>query len=239
MLSGLLRHHRQQSHRNYDERPHRLSSVYPVVLLFQCRPTSWLVLAWDLPVFHPSEVFVAARLTRKEMKTDKFAMEVGQTVDYVAHHRRQLLIYGSIAVAVAAIGFGVYWYLGHQQTVRAQALAYAILIQESPVGPASPTAPMAFATDDAKRAAATKQFSEVAGKYPGTNEGAVAKYYLGAIAADQGKMADAEKFCKEAADAGDRNYSSLARFSLSDVYFGEKKNAEAEKILRDMMDHPT
>jgi len=182
---------------------------------------------------------VAARLTRKEMKTDKFAMEVGQTVDYVAHHRRQLLIYGSIAVAVAAIGFGVYWYLGHQQTVRAQALAYAILIQESPVGPASPTAPMAFATDDAKRAAATKQFSEVAGKYPGTNEGAVAKYYLGAIAADQGKMADAEKFFKEAADAGDRNYSSLARFSLSDVYFGEKKNAEAEKILRDMMDHPT
>jgi len=173
------------------------------------------------------------------MKTDKFAMEVGQTVDYVAHHRRQLLIYGSIAVAVAAIGFGVYWYLGHQQTVRAQALAYAILIQESPVGPASPTAPMAFATDDAKRAAATKQFSEVAGKYPGTNEGAVAKYYLGAIAADQGKMADAEKFFKEAADAGDRNYSSLARFSLSDVYFGEKKNAEAEKILRDMMDHPT
>ena len=182
---------------------------------------------------------MAARLTRKEMKTDKFAMEVGQTVDYVAHHRRQLLIYGSIAVAVAAIGFGVYWYLGHQQTVRAQALAYAILIQESPVGPASPTAPMAFATDDAKRAAATKQFSEVAGKYPGTNEGAVAKYYLGAIAADQGKMADAEKFFKEAADAGDRNYSSLARFSLSDVYFGEKKNAEAEKILRDMMDHPT
>ena len=66
---------------------------------------------------------MAARLTRKEMKTDKFAMEVGQTVDYVAHHRRQLLIYGSIAVAVAAIGFGVYWYLGRQQTVRAQALA--------------------------------------------------------------------------------------------------------------------
>jgi tetratricopeptide (TPR) repeat protein len=173
------------------------------------------------------------------MKTDKFAMEVGQTVDYVAHHRRQLLIYGSIAVAVAAIGFGVYWYFGHQQTVRAQALAYAILIQESPVGPASPTAPMSFATDDAKRAAATKAFSEVAGKYPSANEGAVAKYYLGAIAADQGKMADAEKFFKEAAAAGDKNYSSLARFSLSDVYFGEKKNAEAEKILRDLIDHPT
>lgn len=182
---------------------------------------------------------MAARLTRKEMKTDKFAMEVGQTVDYVAHHRRQLLIYGSIAVAVAAIGFGVYWYLGRQQTVRAQALADAILIQESPVGPASPTAPMSFATDDAKRAAAIKGFSEVAAKYPSANEGAVAKYYLGAIAADQGKMADAEKFLKEAADAGDKNYSSLARFSLSDVYFGEKKNAEAEKILRDLMDHPT
>jgi tetratricopeptide (TPR) repeat protein len=173
------------------------------------------------------------------MKTDKFAMEVGQTVDYVAHHRRQLLIYGSIAVAVVAIGYGVYWYIGHQQAARAQALADAILIQESPVGPASPTAPMSFSTDDAKRAAATKQFSEVAAKYPRTNEGAVAKYYLGAIAADQGKMADAEKFFKEAADAGDRNYSSLARFSLSDVYFGEKKSAEAEKILRDLIDHPT
>ena len=43
----------------------------------------------------------------------------------------------------------------------------------------------------AKRAAAIKGFSEVAAKYPSANEGAVAKYYLGAIAADQGKMADA------------------------------------------------
>lgn len=182
---------------------------------------------------------MAGRITRKELKTDRFAVEVEHTVDFVTEHRRELVIYGSIAVAVAVISIGAYFYLRHQLAVREQALADAVLIQESPVGPPNPSSPLSFATEDAKREAAVKAFSGVAAKYAGSNEAATAKYYLGAIAADQGNMPEAEKRLKEAAAEGDNNYASLAQFSLAEVYAAEGRAADAEKILRALMDRPT
>jgi predicted negative regulator of RcsB-dependent stress response len=182
---------------------------------------------------------VAGRITRKELKTDKFAVEVEHTVDFVTQHRRPLVLYGSLAVAVAVISVGAYFYIRHQHMLREQSLADAVQIQETAIGQQNPNAPMNFATEDAKRAAATKAFSEIIAKYPGTNEAAIAKYYLGASMADQGKLADAQRLFQEAAEAGDQNYASLARFSLSQVYVAENHQADAEKILRDLMAHPT
>ena len=182
---------------------------------------------------------MAGRITRKELKTDKFALEVEQTVDYVSEHRRQLMQYGSIAAVVVAITVGGYFYMRHQRTERAQLLAQAITIQEAPVGASNAGALFTFPTEDAKRAAATKAFSEIAAKYSGTSDAAVAEYYIAASAADQGKLADAEKLFKEAAEQGDKNYASLARLSLAQVLFAAGRPAEAEKILRDLMAHPT
>jgi predicted negative regulator of RcsB-dependent stress response len=182
---------------------------------------------------------VAGRITRRELKTDKFAVEVEHTVDFVTEHRRELIIYGSVVVAVVLISVGIYFFQRHQHAVREQALADAIQIQEAPVGPPNPGAIIVFPTEEAKRAAAAKAFGDVASKYSGSAEAATAKYYLGATAADQGNMAEAEKRFKEAAEAGDKNYSSLARYSLAQVYVAEGRSADAEKILRDLMAHPT
>ena len=182
---------------------------------------------------------MAARITRKELKTDKFALEVEHTVDFVTEHRSQLARYGSIAAAVVVLAIGIYYYMRHQHTVREQALGEAIQIQEAPVGPPNPGATITFPTEDAKRAAAIKVFTDLGAKYPGSDEGATARYYLGAIAADQGKMTEAEKLFQAAADSGDKNYASLARLSLAQVYFAEGRPADAEKLLRDLMDHPT
>jgi len=182
---------------------------------------------------------VASRITRKELKTDKFALEVGQTVDFVTEHRRQLILWGSIAAAVIVIVVGVYLYMRHEHTMREQALGDAIQMQEAPVTAPNASGRLSFPTEEAKQSVVTKAFTDIATKYAGSSEGAVAKYYLGSIAADQGKMADAEKWFKEAANEGDTNYASLARFSLAQVYFAEGRPADAEKSLRDLMAHPT
>ncbi len=182
---------------------------------------------------------MAGRITRKELKTDKFAVEVEHTVDFVTQHRNQLVLYGSIAVAVAVISVGVFFYTRHQATAREQALADAIQIQESPVAPPNPQNPISFPTEDAKRAAATKAFSELAARYSGSNEAAVAEYYLGASAAEQNKLADAQKLFQQAADSGNKPYASLARLSLAEVYASQNRVADAEKILRDLIANPT
>lgn len=182
---------------------------------------------------------MAGRITRKELKSDKFALEVEQTVDFVTAHRRELTLYGSIAAAVAVVAVGIYYYMGHEHMVRETALGEAIQMQEAPVGPPASGPRLSFPTEEAKRTAVTKVFGEIASKYPGSSEGAIAKYYLGSIAADQGKMPAAEKLFQEAANSGDNNYGPLARFSLAQVYFAEGRPADAEKILRDLMQHPS
>ena len=180
-----------------------------------------------------------ARITRKELKTDKFALEVGHTVDFFEEHRTEVVRYGAAALAVAAIVVLLFWYRGHQHIVRQEALAKAIAVQEAPVGQAAPGTPITFPTQDAKDIAAIKVFSELAAKYSGTDEGYIAEYYLGCIAADQGKVGDADKRFSSVADSGGKKYASLAKLALGQLYFAEGKPGEGEKMLRSLMDHPT
>jgi len=180
-----------------------------------------------------------ARITRKELKTDKFALEVGHTVDFFEEHQTEILRYGAAALVVAAIAVGIVFYRGHLQSIRQEALAHAIAVQEAPVGQAAPGTPISFPTQDAKDKEAVKVFTELASKDSGTDEGYIAEYYLACIAADQGKLTDAENRFMSVANSGNRRYGALAKLSLGQVYFAEGKPAQGEKTLRELMDHPT
>jgi predicted negative regulator of RcsB-dependent stress response len=180
-----------------------------------------------------------ARITRKELKTDKFALEVGHTVDFFEEHHTQILRYGAVAIAVAAIAVLLFVYRSHQQTARQEALAKAIEVQEAPVGQASPGAPITFPTQEAKDKEAIKVFSELAAKYSGTDEGYIAEYYLGCIAADQGKLGDADKRFSSVANSAGKQYAALAKLSLGQLYFAEGKPAQGRQMLQSLMDHPT
>ena len=180
-----------------------------------------------------------ARITRKELKTDKFALEVGHTVDFFEQHQTEIVRYTAAALAVAAIVVLIFVYRSHQHTIRQEALAKATLVQEAPIGQGSPGAPIAFPTQDAKDKEAIKLFSELAAKYSGTDEGYIAEYYLGSIAADEGKLGEADKRFSSVADSAGKRYASLARFSLSQVYFAEGKPGPGEQMLRSLMDNPT
>jgi predicted negative regulator of RcsB-dependent stress response len=180
-----------------------------------------------------------ARITRKELKTDKFALEVAHSFDFFEEHRTEVIRYGAAALAVAAIIVLLFLYRGHQNTVRQEALAKAIQVQEAPVGQGSPGAPITFPTQDAKDKEAIKVFSDLASKYSGSDEGYIAEYYLGCIAADQGRLSDAEKLFGSVADSAGKQYASLAKLSLGQVYFADGKADLGEKTLRSLMEKPT
>jgi len=180
-----------------------------------------------------------ARLTRKELKTDKFALEVEQTVDFFEEHRKEIIRYGSIATVVVLIGVAFFFYQKQQHAAREEALAQAIQIEQASVGQPTPGGPQTFPTEQAKDAAAVKAFSAVAATYSGSDEGLIAEYYLGAIAADQGNLAEAAKRFQKVADSGNARYASLAKLSLGDLYFQDGHAAQGEVLLRSLMDHPT
>jgi predicted negative regulator of RcsB-dependent stress response len=178
------------------------------------------------------------RITRKELKTDKFALEVEHTVTFFEEHRTEIARYGAIAAAVIVLIIGYVIYQRGQHTVREVALSAAIRVQEAPVGQ-SGNGGLAFPTQEAKDQESLRVFSGLASKYPGTTEGEIAQYYVASIKADQGKLAEAEKLFLDVSQKADEKYASLAKLSLAQIYFADGRDGQGEKTLRDLIANPT
>ncbi len=178
------------------------------------------------------------RITRKELKQDRFAQEVGHTVEFLGEHRAQAIRIGAVALAVILLLVGFFAWRRYQARARQAALASAVEIHTAPIGD-NPYGVRSFPTEADRRKEAVKAFADVASRYPGTDEGVMAQYYLGSIAADSGDLSQAETQFRLASEEGRGNYSSLATLSLAQVYAAEGKTAEAEKILRGLMQKPT
>jgi predicted negative regulator of RcsB-dependent stress response len=182
---------------------------------------------------------VSEHLTRKDLRTDGFAVAVEHNVEYVSEHRKQLIQYGVIALVAILAAVGIYSYMTHAKTVREEQLSDAIQIQESPVTPGAQPGSGSYTTEEAKTAAAQKAFAAVAAEHSSAKEGQIAEYYLGCIAADAGKLDEARKHFQTVADSNDKDYASLANLSLAEVDYMQNRAADGEKRLRGLMEHPT
>jgi predicted negative regulator of RcsB-dependent stress response len=178
-----------------------------------------------------------SRITRKELKTDKFALEVEHTVDFFEVHRDKIIRYSAIGAVVVLAIVAFLWYSRSQHAAREEALNQALQAVNAPVG--DQNTPGAFPTEEARQQEATKRLTDIATRYGGSEQGDIAVFYLASQLADQGKLSEAEKRFKEVADSGKANYASLAKLSLSQIYFSDGRNAEGEKVLRSLIDNPT
>jgi hypothetical protein len=51
-----------------------------------------------------------SRITRKELKTDKFALEVEHGISFFEHHKNEAVKYGAIAVGAIVLIVGYTYY---------------------------------------------------------------------------------------------------------------------------------
>lgn len=179
------------------------------------------------------------RYTRKNLKTDKFAQEVTHGFEFLSEHSTDVKRYAAIALAVLVLAAGIYFYMRHQAGARAEALAQALRIDDATVGGAVNPANLHYNTQEEKDKARTKAFTDLATKYHGTQEGAIAGIYLASDLADKAKLPEAEKVFLDVMNSAPKPYASLARMSLAQVYAAEGKTAEAEKLLRAAIASPT
>lgn len=180
------------------------------------------------------------RLTRHELKSDKFVAEVAHTVEYVEQHRSQMIRYGVIALAVLVAVAGGWYFIKYRKQAQAAAISELVRYYNAPAGMQNtPPGMLVFATPQEKEAAVTKLCNETISKHSGSEAGAVANYYLGIQAAEKGNLADGERYLKAAMQEGGADYGSLAKLALSNVYNANGKTADAEKLVRELMDKPT
>jgi len=183
---------------------------------------------------------VASNLSRKELlKQDQFAVQVGHSVDFLGEHRQQTLLYGGIAIAVALLVWGGFYYRSSQRGAREAALGDAITLTTAPVGQAPPNGATSFATDGSKKDAVTKAFNDIISKYSGSDEAYVSEYYLASMDADGAKLDDARKLYQDVADHAAAGYASLARLSLAQIDIAESRITEGESLFKDLVAHPT
>jgi TolA-binding protein len=180
------------------------------------------------------------RISRKELKKDKFREELASTVEYVGLHRQQMVRYGAVVVALVLAVLGWRYYSKQKAAERQSVLQAAMDVQNRQIGPDTgneflPTYP----TVEARANAANKALNDLIAKYPGSDEAQIAYYFLGVAATDTGKMTDAEKYFKVACEEGNREYASLARYSLAHVEYTLGKPAEGERLMRSLIEKPT
>ncbi len=178
------------------------------------------------------------RHTRKELKTDKFAEGVGTGFEFLAEHRGQAVRWGSIALAVVVIAAGIWLYRSHQATQRAELLAKAMQVDDATVGTPQPPR-LNFPTAEDKEKARIAAFTDVAVKYPGSQEAAIAQLAVAAAQADKGQVDEALKTFQSIVDTAPDPYNSVAKLSLAQIYVSQGKSDQAEKLLRQLVDNPT
>jgi len=174
------------------------------------------------------------RHTRQELKTDPFAEGVGHSFEFLSTHRPQVIRYGILGVVVILAVVGIWMYRSHQASVRQEALAQALQIEDAVVSPTPQPPKKNFATQDEKDKARMAAYADVASKYSCSREAAIAQLYLAGIQLDKGKLDEAEKIYKTIVDSAPDEYAAVAKLSLAEIYGGEGKTAEAEKLLRPM-----
>lgn len=134
------------------------------------------------------------RLTRKQIKKDQFVSFVDRGIHWLSQNWRQAAIGLGSVLAVALVWWGATALLASRQDSAAQAVATALEAYEAPVGPSAPAdAPIKFATDTERLAAAEKGFQAVKSRYWLTPQARMAELFLARIAADRGDQAQAIK----------------------------------------------
>lgn len=178
------------------------------------------------------------RHTRKELKTDKFAEGLGTGFEFLTEHRGQAIRWGSVALAVIVIAAGIWLYRGHQATLRTELLAKAMQVDDATVGAPQPSR-LNFATAEDKEKARIAAYTEVAVKFPGSSEAAIAQLAVASDQSDKGQVDDALKTFKQVMDTAPEPYNSVAKLSVAQIYASQGKSDEAEKLYRQLVDNPT
>ena len=183
-------------------------------------------------------------IERHKLKENEFARTVASA--RAAFETRQRDITMAIVAAVvliAAVGGYAWWRQARASASNAQ-LATALAVFGTPVVPVPAPAPGSpppvpqpgtFPTEQARLEASLPRFQEAADKYPGTDAGITARYYLAVTLASLGRYAEAEQRYQEVVSkAGNEIYGRTARLGLADVQVAQKKYDSAITIYTEL-----
>jgi tetratricopeptide (TPR) repeat protein len=198
-----------------------------------------------LPGYESAEGEFVRAETRHQLKQDRFSratIDVAEkTVHWSAEHQSRLLLVGVVALVVAAIAGGTWYYFNQQDQKASVDFGKAIRTLDTPVRPpnmpAQPDNPT-FASPQERATAARKLFQEIADKYPHTRAADFSHYFLGLTSAELGDNAAAERELQRVASFRNADLAALAKFALASVYRNTNRSPLAIEIYKQLAAKP-
>ena len=181
-----------------------------------------------------------ARISRKQLKEDRFRKEVGHSVEYVASHRNQFIVWVAIAVIFLVVGFGYRQHEQSQATAARHELHEAINMFHGRVDTEERIGELTFPTSITKYNQTTQALEEIIADFSNRMEGHAARYYLALLEIEQEKHDDAQTRLELlVADAPEAEIGALARLALADLYAREEQDDKARTHYQHLIAQPT
>jgi len=171
---------------------------------------------------------------RRELKHDKFVDEIGALSVRARDNQRLLYMILGAVIAIALLGYGIYFYRSNRESQAQQALASAIDTADATISETKPqnVTGQWFKTEAERNTASEKLFRDVQQNYSGTDASDVAGLYLARIAATKGDTATARKLLENfVSEHGNNVLVGAARFSLYQLRI---ENGEAAKVAEEL-----
>jgi tetratricopeptide (TPR) repeat protein len=170
------------------------------------------------------------RLSRKEIKHDKFVEEMETAYEVARKNVRWILTAIVGIVVLIGVIVGVTLWLASQERKAQLRLAEAIEILETPLGQPSPAG--TFRTEQEKLEKAEPIFREIADTYSGRDAADIASLYLARLEAGRGEVEPAiAKVRKFVASHPDHVLAQSARISLYDLRLSA---GESQEVIADL-----
>jgi predicted negative regulator of RcsB-dependent stress response len=164
-----------------------------------------------------------------------------KTAHWSAEHQSRLIVMGLLAVVVAAISVGTWYYFNQQDEKASVEFGSAVRTLDTPVRPpnmpAQPDSP-SFASSTERATAAHKQFQQIVDKYPHTHSADFSHYFLGLTSVELGDSAAAERELQMVASFRYADLAALAKFALASVYRNTNRNPQAIEIYKQLAAKP-
>jgi len=180
-----------------------------------------------------------AKLTRKQLKKDRFVEEVGEVVGIFTTHRNLIVGIAVAVVVLVVAGAGFYRYQQERDTEARQALQAALGNYYGQVSLDQIPGRVTFATTIAKDQAIRESLTKVAEDFAGRLEGEVAQLHLALYEVSDGDLEKGKTMLEGLLDHRDDEVAALARKALADQLQREEKNEEALAHYQHLVDNPT
>ncbi len=180
-------------------------------------------------------------ISRKELKQDKIKETIEHGAEAVISHGQFAFIV-VIAALVVALGYGGWRFYVDRQTVEASgAFDSAMRTYQARIGSAPDPSDLnepAYPDETVRAQDALRKFTGVAGKYPSTGPGKLARYYSALCLEDLGRHNQALEEQKKISGSSDKELAAMAQYQMAVIDSRTGNPTEAIKILRSLVDKP-